>query len=84
MNDIKLTTLCTTEAMGLKSPLNLSDIISKLPVIKDNNLLVGFDYADDAGVYKLTDDLAIIQTLDFFPPIVDDPYSLGKLPPQTQ
>lgn len=80
MNDIKLTTLCTTGGCGAKiAPGNLSDIISKLPVIKDNNLLVGFDYADDAGVYKLTDDLAIIQTLDFFPPIVDDPYTFGKI-----
>lgn len=80
MDGVKLTTLCTTGGCGAKiAPGNLSDIISKLPVVKDENLLVGFDYADDAGVYKLTDDLAIIQTLDFFPPIVDDPYTFGRI-----
>ncbi len=46
---------------------------------KDPNLLVGIDTSDDAGVYKLTDDLAIIQTVDFFTPIVDDPYQFGQI-----
>ncbi len=46
---------------------------------KDPNLLVGLDTSDDAGVYKLTDDLAIIQTVDFFTPIVDDPYHFGQI-----
>ncbi len=46
---------------------------------KDENLLVGFDTADDAGVYRLRDDLAIVQTLDFFTPIVDDPYDYGRI-----
>ena len=45
----------------------------------DSNLIVGLDRADDAGVYKITDDLAIIQTVDFFTPIVDDPYWFGKI-----
>lgn len=45
----------------------------------DPNLLVGLDTSDDAGVYKLTDDLAIIQTVDFFTPIVDDPYMFGQI-----
>ena len=45
----------------------------------DNNLIVGFDTADDAGVYRLRDDLAIVQTLDFFTPIVDDPYVYGQI-----
>lgn len=45
----------------------------------DPNLLVGTDTQDDAGVYKLTDDLAIIQTVDFFTPIVDDPYMFGQI-----
>ena len=45
----------------------------------DKNLIVGFDTADDAGVYRLRDDLAIVQTLDFFTPIVDDPYSYGQI-----
>lgn len=45
----------------------------------DENLIVGFDTADDAGVYRLRDDLAIVQTLDFFTPIVDDPYVYGQI-----
>jgi len=45
----------------------------------DPNLLVGFDKADDAGVYRLRDDLALVQTLDFFTPIVDDPFDYGQI-----
>ncbi len=45
----------------------------------DPNLIVGLDTADDAGVYKVTDDIAIIQTVDFFTPIVDDPYWFGQI-----
>lgn len=43
------------------------------------NLLVGFDTGDDAAVYRLTDDICVIQTVDFFPPIVDDPYDFGAI-----
>jgi len=49
------------------------------PQPKDENVLVGFDKADDAGVYRLRDDLAIVQTVDFFTPIVDDPYVYGQI-----
>ncbi|MDQ2854979.1 MAG: selenide, water dikinase SelD [Acidobacteriota bacterium] len=45
----------------------------------DGNVMVGFDKADDAGVYRLRDDLAIVQTVDFFTPIVDDPYDYGRI-----
>ena len=45
----------------------------------DANLLVGFDKADDAGVYRVRDDLALVQTLDFFTPIVDDPFDYGRI-----
>ena len=45
----------------------------------DPNLLVGYDKADDAGVYRLRDDLALVQTLDFFTPIVDDPFDYGRI-----
>ena len=45
----------------------------------DENVLVGLDRADDAGVYKVSDDLALIQTVDFFTPIVDDPYMFGQI-----
>ena len=51
--------------------------LPKQPV--DPNLIVGFDTADDAGVYRLRDDLALVQTLDFFTPIVDDPFDYGRI-----
>lgn len=57
----------------------LSSVLDKLPKRKDSNLLVGFDCSDDAAVYKLTDNLAIVQTLDFFPPMIDDPYIFGQI-----
>ena len=54
--------------------------MSKLPKLrKDENLLVGRDTSDDAAVYKVSDDVAIIQTLDFFTPVVDDPYLFGQI-----
>ena len=58
----------------------LSRVLSKLPQgPKDENLLVGYDSKDDAAVYKVSDDIAFVQTLDFFPPMVDDPYTFGKI-----
>ncbi len=55
-------------------------MLSGLPTQpKNENVLVGFDKADDAGVYLLRDDLAIVQTVDFFTPIVDDPYVYGQI-----
>jgi len=53
--------------------------LSKLPPMRDPNLLVGVETSDDAAVYKLTDDIALILTLDFFTPIVDDPYMFGQI-----
>jgi len=50
-----------------------------LPLVQDPNLIVGFEKSDDAGVYKITDELALIQTVDFFTPIVDDPYIFGQI-----
>lgn len=60
-------------------PGNLSKILKKLPKNEDPRLLVGFDSTDDAGVIKISDDLALIQTLDFFPTMVNDPYTFGKI-----
>ena len=54
-------------------------MVGKLPKFADDRLLVGFDTSDDACVYKLRDDLAIIQTVDFFPPMVDDPFTFGQI-----
>ena len=57
----------------------LKKAVSAIPVFNDPNLLVGFDTSDDGAVYKLTDEIAIINTLDFFPPMVNDPYLFGKI-----
>ena len=58
----------------------LSRILEKLPRgEQDPNLLVGYDSKDDAAVYRITDDLALVQTVDFFPPMVDDPYTFGQI-----
>jgi len=57
----------------------LKDAVANIPRFDDPNLLVGFDTSDDGAVYKLTDELAIISTLDFFPPMVNDPYLFGKI-----
>lgn len=58
----------------------LSHVLSKLPKAPyDANLLVGYDSKDDAAVYKISKDIAIVQTLDFFPPMVEDPYTFGKI-----
>jgi selenide,water dikinase len=55
-------------------------VLSELPKQpRDTNVIVGYDTADDAGVYRLRDDLAIVQTLDFFTPIVDDPFDYGRI-----
>jgi selenide,water dikinase len=55
-------------------------VLSELPKQPhDPNVIVGFDLADDAGVFRLRDDLAIVQTLDFFTPIVDDPFDYGRI-----
>lgn len=54
-------------------------MLEGLPTHTDDRLLVGYDKSDDASVYQVTDDLAIVQTVDFFPPIVDDPYLFGQI-----
>ncbi|MGL4343776.1 MAG: selenide, water dikinase SelD [Cellulosilyticaceae bacterium] len=60
-------------------PGMLSAVLDKLPKYTEPNLIVGFDSADDAAVYRLTDELAVVQTLDFFPPMVEDPYTFGQI-----
>jgi selenide,water dikinase len=57
----------------------LATLLCGLPRVESEDLLVGIEFADDAGVVRLTDELALIQTVDFFPPIVDDPYSYGRI-----
>lgn len=54
-------------------------VLRRLPETKDKNLLVGYETADDAAVYRITKGLALITTVDFFPPIVDDPFDFGEI-----
>jgi len=54
-------------------------VLGKLARQQDPNVLVGFDFADDAGVYQIAPDTALVQTVDFFTPIVDDPYTFGQI-----
>lgn len=76
----RLTELSKTSGWAAKiGPETLSKILDKLPKMEDKNLLVGFETSDDAAVYKLTEDIATIQTLDFFTPVVDDPYTFGAI-----
>ena len=80
MEDIKLTKLSKCAGCGAKVGAGvLQKLLGDLPVLKDPNLIVGFDKSDDASVYRVTDDLAIVQTIDFFPPIADDPFLFGQI-----
>ncbi len=78
--NISLTSLVKTSGCAAKlGPGVLHDILEKLPKFEDPNLLVGFDTSDDACVYKINDSTVAIQTVDFFPPMVDDPYYFGQI-----
>lgn len=60
-------------------PGALNDILSALPMPTHPNLLIGMEQRDDAAIYRINDTTALVQTLDFFPPIVDDPYAFGAI-----
>lgn len=60
-------------------PEDLDQILKGLPIPKDPKVLVGLDTSDDAGVYQLSDEVALVQTVDFFTPIVDDPFAFGQI-----
>jgi selenide,water dikinase len=77
---IALTSLSHGAGCGCKLPAAaLAPLLAGLPGVADPNVLVGFDTADDAGVYRVRDDLAIVSTADFFTPIVDDPFDFGRI-----
>jgi selenide, water dikinase len=77
---IRLTTNAKAAGCAAKlSPSMLDAVLKKLPAQRNPNVLVGFETSDDAAVYQLTDDLAIVQTVDFFTPIVDDPALFGQV-----
>lgn len=60
-------------------PEDLDQILKELPIPKDPKVLVGLDTSDDAGVYQLNEEIALVQTVDFFTPIVDDPFTFGQI-----
>lgn len=64
---------------GKLSPAALSAALNGIRRQTMSQVLVGFEHADDAGVYRLSEDLALVQTVDFFPPMVDDPYVFGQI-----
>lgn len=77
---IKLTKLAKCAGCGAKVGAGvLAQLLEDIKVHSDPNLLVGFDRSDDASVYKISDELALVQTVDFFPPIADDPYTFGAI-----
>lgn len=79
-SEVKLTKLAQCAGCGAKVGAGvLAQLLEGLQVHQDPNLLVGFDRSDDASVYRVSDELALVQTVDFFPPIADDPYLFGQI-----
>lgn len=79
-NEIKLTKLASCAGCGAKVGAGtLCNLLEGFQTHYDANLLVGYDKSDDASVYRVSDELAIVQTTDFFPPIVDDPFMYGQI-----
>ncbi len=77
---IRLTTTAKAAGCAAKlSPSVLESVLKRLPAQRDPNVIVGFDTSDDAAVYRLTDAMALVQTVDFFTPIVDDPALFGQV-----
>ncbi|MBQ7703159.1 MAG: selenide, water dikinase SelD, partial [Firmicutes bacterium] len=77
---IRLTKLAAHGGCAAKvAPGDLKQVLAQLPTMTDPNLMVGFDTSDDAAVYRISDDLALIQTVDIFPPVVDDPFDYGRI-----
>ena len=78
--EVRLTKLAHTAGCAAKiGPGTLAGILESLPKFEDPNLLVGIETSDDGAIYLVNDDVALIQTLDFFPPMVDDPYVFGQV-----
>lgn len=79
-NVIRLTRTVKGAGCAAKlAPGELDRALCGLDLPVDDNLIVGLERADDAGVYRVSADLALVQTLDFFPPMVDDPYAFGRI-----
>ena len=79
-SEVKLTKLAKCAGCGAKVGAGvLAQLLEGIRVHSDPDLLVGFDKSDDASVYRVSDELALVQTVDFFPPIADDPYTFGQI-----
>src|SRR5438270_13599964 len=78
---VPLTSLSHGAGCGCKLPAAaIGSLLSSLPAVEpDPAVIVGFQTSDDAGVYQLTDELALVHTVDFFTPIVDDPFDFGRI-----
>ena len=77
---VKLTSMAKAAGCAAKlNPATLDAVLRKLPQQTDPNVLVGFDTNDDAGIFLLSEGLALVQTVDFFTPIVDDPFLFGQI-----
>ena len=77
---VKLTEFSKSAGCAAKiGPGILAEVVGRLPAVMDENLLVGVETADDAAVYRVSDEVALIQTVDFFPPMVDDPFTFGQI-----
>lgn len=79
-DDVKLTKLAECAGCGAKVGAGeLAKLLAGIEAVRDPALLVGFDKSDDAAVYQVADHLAVVETVDFFPPIADDPYTYGAI-----
>ena len=82
MNQVKLTQMVNTSGCAAKlNPASLHQVLNSLPVMHSPDLIEGYEGSDDAFVYKIPDNpnLVMLQTVDFFPPMVDDPYLFGQI-----
>ena len=82
VTEIKPRLTAQVKAGGCASKLSpglLSQVLATLPHIPNPNVMIGFDTADDAGIYRISADLALVQTVDFFTPMVDDPFTFGAI-----
>ncbi len=79
-SEVRLTQMTKTAGCAAKiGPGTLAGILGNLPKFEDPNLLVGIETSDDGAIYRVNDEMAVIQTLDFFTPVVDDPYIFGQV-----
>ena len=79
-DDVKLTSFSSAAGCGAKlKARDLMKVLEGLPSFKDEHLEVGFDGAEDALIYNITNDLSLVSTVDFFPPMVDDPFIFGQI-----